>query len=99
MTAMPQDLPRRRPGIGIRQLRGEQALVDPARDRLHVLNATALALWELCDGNTRPEEMVDAVCVLFGEDHAAVERDVTSTLAEFENLGLIEWREWHSTPS
>lgn len=72
---------------------GEQAwLRDPGQSQAHVLNATAFALWELCDGITTPKEMVEAICTLFGVARGEAERDVELGLADLTRAGLVEWR-------
>lgn len=83
--------PRRRPLLRLAASDERQVLTDPADGREHVLNPTALALWELCDGATRPDEMIAGVSELFAVSHAQAAADVQRTLAEFERVGLIDW--------
>jgi hypothetical protein len=85
-------LPLQRPGTWLRQSEDENVVVDTENSRLHVLNDTALALWELCNGQNTVEEMITAVCELFGEPAEVVRRDVESTLAGFDGAGLLVWR-------
>lgn len=70
-----------------------QVLVGLDRGHEYVLNATALALWELCDGDTSAEEMAEGVCELFAIPRHQAVADVRRTLAEFERVGLIDWRD------
>ncbi len=93
MTAMtPVTVPVRRAVLEVRH-DGEQVwLSEHGRAHEHMLNATAFALWELCDGITTPEEMVDAICTLFGLPHGAAERDVELGLADLTRAGLVDWR-------
>jgi hypothetical protein len=70
----------------------EGALVVPGTPDAPValaLNPTALALWELCDGQTAVAEMVDAVCVLFEVEPARARTDVETALAEMVEAGVI----------
>lgn len=53
------------------------------------LNETALAIWDLCDGNTSVDEMVTAVVELTGLDTEHVTRDVAGVVGEFARLGLV----------
>jgi hypothetical protein len=62
---------------------------EPETDGLHVLNVTALAIWELCDGATEPEEMALAISELTGIGVEEAARDVTATLERLQGLGLI----------
>jgi hypothetical protein len=43
--------PRRRSHVEERRAGEDLVLYDPAGGRLHVLNATAAAIWRLCDGS------------------------------------------------
>ena len=84
--------PARRPDVWLRQAGNENALVDPQNGSLHLLNETALAIWELCDGTTSTAEMVEAIVTLFNMHVDVVEEDVKRILGEFEHAGLVEWR-------
>jgi len=53
------------------------------------LNPTALALWELCDGRTTVDEMVDAVCVLFEVAPDRARADVETAMREMVSAGVI----------
>lgn len=93
-TARPQDSdrPRHRPGVTL-QAGGEGTqLVDPDGRKLHQLNATALALWELCDGETTVAEMVAAAGSLFGSEEV-LRADIEGALAAFAEVQLIVWDE------
>jgi PqqD family protein of HPr-rel-A system len=86
-----QGKPVRRPGVWLRQAGDENAVYDPLSEALHLLNDTALAIWQLCDGETTPDEMVRAVCQLFGTPTDVVRRDVNRILLEFEAAGIVFW--------
>jgi PqqD family protein of HPr-rel-A system len=81
--------PTRRPDVWLRQAEGENVVFDPATGAVHILNATALAIWELCDGETRPAEMVEAICGLSGLPRDVVEEDVARILSEFERADIV----------
>lgn len=59
-------------------------------DSLHVLNESARAIWELCDGETTPEEMGQAVSDLAGTDMSEALGTVTIALESLAARGLIE---------
>jgi PqqD family protein of HPr-rel-A system len=82
--------PRQSPALTVRRLGAGKALHDPMTRKTHVLNATAAAIWELCDGETAPSEMIAAVCDLTGQPIEVAAEDITRTLADFERLGLID---------
>jgi hypothetical protein len=87
----PTGYPRRRPGVYVEHVGPGHALVDGATGDTHIVNDSALALWELCDGQTALAEMVDAVCELFSASREQVEADLQRTLAEFGRVGVLEW--------
>ncbi len=65
------------------------AIYEAETDGLHVLNASALAIWELCDGKTTPEEMALAVAELTGLNVEAAATDVAAALETLEGLNLV----------
>jgi hypothetical protein len=81
--------PRRRPQLRKCRHESETLLVDRDGRRVCGLNATALALWELCDGATSPEEMADAVAELCGLSPVRAIEDVRTALATLEGLGAL----------
>lgn len=83
--------PLRRSDVWVRKRSWENAVYDSEHSQLHILNETAQAVWELCDGQTRPDEMVEAICELYGLSPHRVDEDVRRILAEFEEAHLIAW--------
>lgn len=83
--------PVRREGLWVRRSGDENAVFDPASSAVHLMNETALAIWELCDGNTDPDEMITAICELSGMEREAVAEDVRRILSDFEVAGLVSW--------
>lgn len=58
--------------------------------RPHALNATARAVWELCDGRTTVGEMVDAICELSSADPDVIAAEVDRLLDELVRNGLVD---------
>jgi hypothetical protein len=54
-----------------------------------VLNATAAALWQLCDGETSVQEMIQAAGELFDSGPDIVRHDILAILQDFEARGLV----------
>lgn len=54
-----------------------------------ILNPTAFALWELCDGTTSVAEMVEAVCQLFDINPGKAATDVADGLRQLRHAGLV----------
>lgn len=57
----------------------------------HLLNETALALWQLCDGTVTAEEMIEGVCALFDAPREAIADDVGAALDQLWRAGLVRW--------
>jgi hypothetical protein len=83
--------PARAPLVWVRRTRGETLAYNPATGGAHLLNETALAIWDLCDGGTTPTEMVEAICQLCGMHRDVVSEDVERILREFEEAELVVW--------
>lgn len=63
---------------------------EPATDSLHVLNASAKAIWELCDGETTPSEMAEAISEVTGLEQQEASEEVAATLQQLVRLGLVD---------
>ncbi len=59
---------RRAPNLDIRPLPDGYVVYQPARDRVHYLNATAALLLELCDGSPRIADLADLLATAYGVD-------------------------------
>lgn len=93
MTAdLRTDVPARKPGVWLRQSDSENAIFDPSTEEVHLLNATAMAIWTLCDGETTPDEMIAAACELSGLPGDVVAEDVHRILRQFDHVGILTWR-------
>ena len=85
--------PTRKPDVWLRQTETENAVYDPTTGAVHLLNPTAMAIWALCDGETDPDEMVDAICELSGLPREVVVEDVRRILLQFEEADILMWKE------
>lgn len=90
-ASSPGGRPRQRPGIRLERHRRRHLLVDRDGRELLVLNESAAALWELCDGQTYPDEMAAAVSEACAVPLEAAVTDVDRALTEFHGAGLIDW--------
>lgn len=70
---------------------GTLLLFDDEGMPLGELNESAAALWELCDGDTTADEMVDAVCMACPVVRDDAKLDVARALDELSRAGLIVW--------
>ena len=85
--------PARKPNVWLRQSERENVVYDPTSGAVHMLNATAMAIWVLCDGETRPDEMVEAICELSGLPAEVIAEDVRTILRQFEDADILTWRD------
>lgn len=81
--------PRQMPDVTASDLDDELVLYNLRTDQVHVLNATAAAIWELCDGSLSVREIADVLAEACRVPLARVEPDVQNMLAEFHAAGLI----------
>lgn len=68
----------------------EVAVFNPDTETLTLMNPSAFAIWELCDGATTPAEMADAVAELASVAGDQARADVEKALEELGELGLVE---------
>lgn len=65
-------------------------LVNRDTNHAHDLNPTALAIWQVCDGQTETHEIARAVAELSGADLEGSLAQVKETIADLRRRGLIE---------
>jgi hypothetical protein len=86
--------PLRTKDVVARRVGGDTLLCDPATDTIHLLNPTALAVWELCDGHHSPDQITQRLAGLFAGVLAGdAARDVQAALTSLEQLGLLQHNE------
>jgi PqqD family protein of HPr-rel-A system len=86
-----QGRPVRRKDVWLRNTKDEIAVYNPGTGDVYLLNETALAIWDLCDGETKPDEMMTAICDVTSLPPEVVAEDVERILLEFDSAELIEW--------
>jgi hypothetical protein len=80
--------PKQSKSVHIEKLNNELCLYDWQRKQVHNLNPTAARVWELCDGQTTPQEMA---AQLHGDlTPAQAEELVWLTLKRLEQAHLLE---------
>jgi Coenzyme PQQ synthesis protein D (PqqD) len=96
---LPGPCPAWAPGAHLRREDGRPIVRDAHGAAVLVLNDTAAALWELCDGSTSMEEMVMAICDLSSISPTRARADVEATLARFQQGGVLASTARSSTPA
>ncbi len=84
-------LPLRRSPVEFRDDGHQALLVVPGETVTYALNPTARAVWELCDGTTTLDELVDAICEVFDVPRDAADADVTDVLDRLAAADLVYW--------
>ncbi|NND03063.1 MAG: PqqD family protein [Acidimicrobiia bacterium] len=82
--------PRRHGQAWVRRGSDDTAVYNPETGTLHVLNPSALAIWELCDGETTGREMAEAVAELTTLDLDAAASDVVAALSQLVSKELCD---------
>lgn len=91
-TGIVQPKPKARPEVLCQEVSDGCVLFDPEAEKVYVFNPSAAFIWSCCDGEHGREEIASALVDALGEGAPAGEqlaKDVESSLAEFERLGLF----------
>lgn len=70
---------------------GELSTVLTAEGTRHLLSGTALAIWQLCDGSTSFDEMLEVATAMFTAEAGTLRADIEVVLHDLHRRGLIEW--------
>jgi hypothetical protein len=81
--------PVRRDGAAAVELDDNLALYDEVGHLLILLNTSAAAVWERCDGTTTLDDMVRALAEAYGGDTSLIGEDVRHTVRKLADLGLV----------
>ena len=82
----------RREGAPAVELDDNLALYDEVGQLLILLNSSAAAVWELCDGTTTLDDMVRQLAEVLGatgSDAEELAEDVRLTVRKLADLGLV----------
>jgi coenzyme PQQ synthesis protein D (PqqD) len=85
----PESSPQRRPGVSAVALDDNVALYDDVDQVLILLNPSAAAVWDGCDGTCTLDELVGRLAEAHGEDRGVVGQDVGQTVRKLAELGLL----------
>lgn len=83
--------PRRKDGILANELDQQVVLYSVENEVIHILNPTARAIWDLCDGKHSLQDIEHKVRTRFAvaEEHD-VYADIQQTLQQFSAKGLLQ---------
>ncbi len=81
--------PARRPGASLVALDDNVAVYDDVGQLLILLNASAAAVWERCDGTTTLDDLACALAAAYPGAPAEIAEDVRLTVDKLVELGLV----------
>jgi PqqD family protein of HPr-rel-A system len=88
----PRRTPRRRAGVEFQALAdGTGVLVYPTTGASHALNATAVEVWELCDGMRTEAEIASTLLERYDATSGEVQQSVAALLAHLRELCLVDF--------
>lgn len=84
--------PKPREDVVFRSVSNDWVLYDPRTRDLHVLNATAAAVWSCCDGQSTARDIARALAdaLVDPPDFDVLVRDVEAALDRFHAQALFE---------
>jgi pyrroloquinoline quinone biosynthesis protein D len=82
--------PTSRSDLATRVVDGEVVILDRANGTVHRLNATAAAIWKLCDGEHSVAAIAEHIDAAYDQAPDDVRGEVSRTIVDFERLGLLE---------
>ena len=82
--------PKWRDDLIFRQVDDDFVVYDPVTDRTALLNLSAAAVLDLCDGGHTAADIAAEVAAAFGEPERDVLADVEKTLSDFMVQGFFE---------
>ena len=78
-----------RDGVTELEIEGEVSLFVSATNRVVVLNETASAVWNLCDGTRTADEIVQQLAQDFTVTAGAITPDVEAALRDLRSAGVL----------
>jgi Mg2+/Co2+ transporter CorB len=82
--------PLRKDGVLSRKLGKEWMLFDPEKGAIHIINAMAEFVWNMCDGSHSLDEMERRLKDVYQvPDGANLNRDLQSIIQSFTSMGLL----------
>jgi PqqD family protein of HPr-rel-A system len=78
-----------RPDLHTERLDDELVVYAPESARAFVLNRTAAAIWQLCDGSMTAAELADELAEACGLSAEAARVDVQQFIEQLDGAGLL----------
>jgi hypothetical protein len=85
-----EDRPKRKETLVTEEVNDDFLVADFRESTMHVLNPTAAAVFEMCDGQRSISEIAAILAEYFRMPAEAVGQDVLKIVGEFQKLGFLE---------
>lgn len=85
----PDFAPRRAPSTHTVEIDGEAVVLDEARNRLHLLNASATIIWACCDGSGTLDEIAHDLAEIIGIPAEQLASELVSLVRALGAEGLL----------
>jgi hypothetical protein len=92
-SATPDSRPVRAAGVKEYPLGNEVLLFAGGRQVVHALNASAWAVWDLCDGSRTVRDIAAELGELVGRETGSLVAEVIRAVEDLGKLGLLEERD------
>jgi hypothetical protein len=73
-----------------REVDGQVAFIKDDGLAIYVLNKTAVHIWEMCNGDLRPDEIAAGLCERYDVSFERASVDVKKALASLMENGLLK---------
>jgi hypothetical protein len=83
-------VPVRREGASAVELDDNLAVYDDVGQLMILLNSSAGAVWNLCDGSTTVAAMIRELAETYPDQASVIGEDVRQTLRKLAELGLVD---------
>jgi hypothetical protein len=83
-------VPVRREGASAVELDDNLAVYDDVGQLMILLNSSAGAVWNLCDGSTTVAAMIRELAETYPDQASVIGEDVRETLRKLAELGLVD---------
>jgi Coenzyme PQQ synthesis protein D (PqqD) len=81
--------PLARSDITVQVIGDEVMLYDSDNEKIHVLNHSAYAIWQLCNGENSLADMCEHLAVRYTDSSLDLIDDIKTTIDEFIKKGLL----------
>ncbi len=82
--------PRHVKGAFTQVLDGEVTVYEDRSDKVHILNASASVIWQLCDGDRTVQQVIEDVAAVYEKSEGELSETVTRLIADLVSQRLIE---------